>query len=47
MKEEHMDKVVGLIDQALQSPDDDQVLCGVKKEINAFMQEFPLYPELG
>lgn len=47
MKEEHMDKVVGLIDRALTNADNDAELETIAKDVNAFMKQFPLYPELG
>ncbi|MBL7699353.1 MAG: serine hydroxymethyltransferase [Chitinophagaceae bacterium] len=47
MKQEHMDKVVDYIDRALVNADDEGKLEGIAKEVNAFMQGFPLYPELG
>jgi hypothetical protein len=27
--------------------DDAQILAGIKNEVNAFMEQFVLYPELG
>ena len=47
MKEEHMDTVVSLIDKVLMNADDDSLIAGVKQEVKTFMQQFPLYPELG
>ena len=47
MKEEHMDNVVGLIDKVLMNIDDENVTASVKEEVKSFMQQFPLYPELG
>jgi glycine hydroxymethyltransferase len=47
MKEEHMATVVDLIDKALMNADDEAVLASIAKEVKAFMQQFPLYPELG
>jgi glycine hydroxymethyltransferase len=47
MKEEHMEKVVDFIDRALTNADDDGALEVVAKEVNQFMKQFPLYPELG
>ena len=46
MKEEHMATVVNFIDKALMNADDDAILSGLAKEVKAFMQQFPLYPEL-
>ncbi|MEN9685005.1 MAG: hypothetical protein RLZZ28_791 [Bacteroidota bacterium] len=47
MKEGHMDFVVDAIDKVLMNADDAQILSSVKKEVNAFMEQFKLYPELG
>lgn len=46
MEASHMEFVVGAIDKALMNADDEQVLAGIKKEVIAFMDQFPLYPEL-
>jgi glycine hydroxymethyltransferase len=47
MKEEHMQFVVNAIDKVLMHADDAQVLAAVKKDVNDFMTQFVLYPELG
>lgn len=47
LKEAHMETVVSFIDKVLMNADDVAVLEGVKAEVKAFMQQFPLYPELG
>ena len=47
MKEEHMQFVVNAIDKVLMHADDAQVLAVVKKDVNDFMTQFVLYPELG
>lgn len=47
MKEAHMETVVSLIDKVLMNPDDTAVIDTVKTEVRSFMQQFPLYPELG
>lgn len=47
MKEEHMDFVVDVIDRSLMNADDEAILAAIRKEVNAFMEQFPLYPELG
>lgn len=47
MKEEHMEFVVDVIDRSLMNADDEPVLAAIRKEVNAFMKQFPLYPELG
>ena len=46
MKEEHMSTVVGLIDKALVNAENEAVLAALKGEVNVFMKQFPLYPEL-
>lgn len=47
MKEGDMETVVDLIDRVLMNSDDEKTIAGVKMEVKTFMQEFPLYPELG
>jgi glycine hydroxymethyltransferase len=47
MKEEHMETVVALIDKVLMKADDSTVISTVKNEVREFLQQFPLYPELG
>lgn len=47
MKEEHMQFVVNVIDKVLMNADDTQILQAVKKDVNDFMLQFALYPELG
>ena len=47
MKEEHMDFVVNAIDKVLMNADDAQIVAAVKKDVNDFMTQFVLYPELG
>ncbi|MEJ8818411.1 serine hydroxymethyltransferase [Lacibacter sp. H407] len=47
MKEEHMEFVVDVIDRSLMNADDEAILAAIRKEVNAFMGQFPLYPELG
>ena len=47
MKEEHMEFVVDVIDRSLMNADDEAILATIRKEVNAFMDQFPLYPELG
>ena len=47
MKQEHMDKVVDYIDRALMNADDEAKLEAIAKDVNVFMNGFPLYPELG
>lgn len=47
MKEEHMGFVVDSIDKILMNAEDEAVIASVKKQVNEFMSQFPLYPELG
>ncbi len=47
MKEEHMETVVEMVDRVLMSADNENLILNVKEEVKAFMQQFPLYPELG
>jgi glycine hydroxymethyltransferase len=46
-KEEHMQFVVNVIDNVLMNADDANVINTVKKQVNAFMEQFILYPEMG
>ncbi len=43
MKEKHMDKIVELIDKVLMNSEDEKVIKKVKKEVNSWMKDFPLY----
>jgi glycine hydroxymethyltransferase len=47
MKEEHMEVIVDMIDKVLMNIDDEHINSSVKNEVKEFMQQFPLYPELG
>ncbi|MDE3234854.1 MAG: serine hydroxymethyltransferase [Bacteroidota bacterium] len=47
MKEEHMEFVVNAIDTSLMNADDANLLAKVKKDVNDFMSQFVLYPEMG
>ncbi len=47
MNEDHMQFVVNSIDKVLMNPDDENVVAAIKKEVNEFMEQFKLYPELG
>lgn len=47
MQEAHMETVVAFIDKVLMNADDENTIASVKAEVKAFMQQFPLYPELG
>ncbi|HUB60315.1 MAG TPA: serine hydroxymethyltransferase [Puia sp.] len=46
MQEAHMETVVEMIDKALVNAENEEVLAKLKGEVNAFMKQFPLYPEL-
>ncbi len=45
-KEEHMQFVVNVIDNVLMNADDANVIATVKKQVNEFMEQFILYPEM-
>lgn len=47
LKEEHMQFVVNALDNVLMNADDDKVINTVRKQVNEFMDQFSLYPELG
>ncbi len=47
MKEEHMQFVVNVIDNVLMNADDTNIIGTVRKQVNEFMEQFVLYPELG
>ncbi|XVJ68005.1 MAG: serine hydroxymethyltransferase [Lacibacter sp.] len=47
LKEAHMSTVVDMIDKVLMHADDEAVIAAVKADVKNFMQQFPLYPELG
>ncbi len=47
MKTEHMQIVADMIDKVLMNADNEQIITSVKEEVKIFMQQFPLYPELG
>ena len=47
MNEAHIPFVVDAIDTALMNADNETVLANTKKEVNKFMEQFVLYPELG
>lgn len=46
MKEEHMSFIVSVIDKVLMNADNEAYIDTVKQEVNQFMQQFPLYPEM-
>jgi glycine hydroxymethyltransferase len=43
LKEKHMDQIVDFIDRVLMNKDNEKVIAKVKKEVNAWMKQFPLY----
>ena len=47
MKETHMATIVDMIDKALVNAEKEEVLAGLRGDVNSFMKQFPLYPELG
>ncbi|HEX6180896.1 MAG TPA: serine hydroxymethyltransferase [Chitinophagaceae bacterium] len=47
MKEGHMETVVDMIDQVLMNIDDNPTIEKMNGKVKEFMQQFPLYPELG
>lgn len=46
MKENDMEKIVELMDSILSDTDDEQNIASVKRQVNEWMNEFPLYREL-
>ncbi|HKZ64950.1 MAG TPA: serine hydroxymethyltransferase [Chitinophagaceae bacterium] len=47
MKEKDMETVVAMLDKVLVNADDEKTINDIKAEVKIFMQQFPLYPELG
>jgi glycine hydroxymethyltransferase len=47
MKEDHMQFIVDVIDKVLMNADNESLILSVRKDVNDFMTQFPLYPELG
>jgi glycine hydroxymethyltransferase len=47
MKESHMETVVDLVHKVLMNIDDEGTVQGVSRSVKDFMEQFPLYPELG
>jgi glycine hydroxymethyltransferase len=47
LKEKDMQFVVNVLDKVLMNADDEKLIATVRKEVNEFMAQFPLYPELG
>lgn len=46
LKENNMQFVVDVIDRVLMNADNEALIADVKKEVNGFMQQFVLYPEM-
>jgi glycine hydroxymethyltransferase len=47
LSEDHMPRIVEWIDELLTDPDNEQKITTIRKAVNEFMQQFPLYPEMG
>jgi glycine hydroxymethyltransferase len=47
MKEKDMETIVAMVDAILMKPDDEATIKKIHGEVKTFMQQFPLYPELG
>ncbi|MFI5152395.1 MAG: serine hydroxymethyltransferase [Chitinophagales bacterium] len=47
MKEKEMAPIVDFIDRSIMNADNDTQLAAIGREVNSYMQKFPLYPELG
>ncbi|ANI89108.1 serine hydroxymethyltransferase [Arachidicoccus ginsenosidimutans] len=47
MKENDMQFIADAVDKIITNADDESVILSVKKSVNEFMEQFPLYPELG
>ena len=47
MKEADMETIVAMVDKVLMNGDNEKTITDIKAEVKTFMQQFPLYPELG
>jgi glycine hydroxymethyltransferase len=47
MREKDMETVVELVDRVSMNIDDAKTIKSVSEEVKSWMQQFPLYPELG
>ncbi len=47
MKEKDMQTIVDFIDRILMDIDNEETISSVKEEVQIFMNQFPLYPEIG
>lgn len=43
LKENHIEPIVGFIDEVLSEPDNEQVISSVRKRVNEMMKTFPLF----
>ena len=43
IKEKHIPKIVDFIDEVLMNAENEKVILSVRKKVNTFMEEFPLY----
>ena len=43
MKEKHIPKIVDFIDEVLMNAENEKVITSVRKKVNTFMEDFPLY----
>jgi glycine hydroxymethyltransferase len=43
LKEADMETIVELIDEVIKSPENEMVISSVRKKVNSFMKDFPLY----
>lgn len=46
MKENHMEKIVDMVDRILLNTEDEKLIASTRSEVAEFMTQFPLYPEL-
>ncbi|MBO9154547.1 serine hydroxymethyltransferase [Chitinophaga sp. GCM10012297] len=46
LKEEHMPQIVDWMDKLIMDADNEDLIAKVRGEVNEFMKQFPLYPEL-
>ncbi|MEC5148353.1 serine hydroxymethyltransferase [Chitinophaga sp. 212800010-3] len=46
LQEGHMEQIVDWIDQLLMDADNESLIVKVRGEVNKFMEQFPLYPEI-
>ena len=47
LKEADMQLVADVVDKVIMNADDESVITSVRKQVNEFMEQFKLYPELG